>query len=66
MDAILVKPKDSQELKLVEDILARMRISSQFITDEDKEDIGILQLMLEADRSKKVSREQIMEKLGRK
>jgi hypothetical protein len=64
MDAILVKPKNSKELKLVEDMLSQMRIRSQLISNEVKEDIGLIQLMLEADRTKMVSRKAVMDKLG--
>jgi len=65
MDAILLKPKDSKELKLITDLVAKMNVPAKIISEDDLEDMGLSLLMKEADRSKTVSRETILKKLKR-
>ena len=48
----------------VTDLLEKMNISSKVISDEDKEDMGLLMMMKEVDRSEKVSYEEVMKKLN--
>ena len=66
MQSLVITPQNKAELKLLEDLLKRLRIPARVLTDEEKEDLGLAQLMAEADRSEKVSREDIMAKLGHK
>ena len=66
MNTIIVQPKTKEEMQLVSDVLKKMRISSKVLTEEEREDIGLVMLMKQADRSEKVPRKKIMEKLGRK
>ncbi|HPD33666.1 MAG TPA: hypothetical protein P5545_07175 [Bacteroidota bacterium] len=42
-----------------------MKIKTRILSSEEKEDIGLLQLMNEADRAKKVTRTTIMKKLNK-
>ena len=65
MDAILLKPKDSKELKLITDLVEKMNVPAKIISEDDLEDMGLSLLMKEADRSKTVPRETIMNKLKR-
>lgn len=64
MNTLIVQTKDKSELKLVTDILRKMRISSKVLKIEELEDLGLAKLMKQADRKQTVSREDIMEKLG--
>lgn len=64
MDAILLKPKDSKELKLITDLVAKMNVPAKIISEDDLEDMGLSLLMKEADRSKTVLMETIMNKLS--
>ncbi len=66
MDALLVSLKDKTELKLVSDLLKKMQIEVKLLTEKQSEDLGLIRLMKQADRSQKVSREKVMAKLGRK
>lgn len=66
MDTLLVITKDKTELKFVSELLKRMQIEIKTLSPEEKEDLGLIKLMKEADRNEKVSREKIMTKLGRK
>ena len=64
MESIIISPKTQDEVKLIQDLLDKMNISSTIITDEEKEDMGLLAMMKEADRNDKVSREAVMKKLN--
>lgn len=63
MDAILLRPKDSQELKLITDLLDKMKVPSKVLTEEEMEDAGLAVMMNEVDRTETVSRESIFKKL---
>jgi len=64
MESIVVNPKTIDEVKFITTLLEKMNISSKVITDEEKEDIGLIMMMKEIDRSDKVSREEVMKKLN--
>jgi hypothetical protein len=66
MEALLVSVKDKAELKLISDLLKKMQIETKLLTEEQREDFGLINLMKQADRTQKVSREKVMAKLGRK
>jgi hypothetical protein len=65
MAALVVEAKDKSELKLVMDMLKKMRVRSKLLSESDKEDFALGYLIDQADRTKKVSRERIMKQLGR-
>lgn len=60
MQSILVTPRNNDEFHLLEEFLNSKNISNIILHTEEKEDLGLLQLMNEADRNKLVSRESIM------
>jgi hypothetical protein len=64
MAALVVEAKDKSELKLVMDMLKKMRVRSRLVPESEKEDFALGYLIEQADRTKKVSRERIMKKLG--
>ncbi len=66
MEAILIQPKDKTEFAFLSEMLKKLKIKSKALDLDDKEDLGLMQLMKEAERSQKVSREKIMTKLGKK
>ena len=63
MNTILITPKNIQEFQLLSDLFLKMKIKSKVLSLEEKEDLGLIELMKEVDRTKKVSRAQIMKKL---
>ena len=63
MESLLITPKNIQEFQFMTDLLSKMNMKSSVITIEDKEDFALGELMKVADRSKKVSRDHIMNKL---
>jgi hypothetical protein len=64
MESIVISPKTRNEAKLITDLLAKMNIPSKVITEEEKEDIGLLIMMNEVDRDEIVSRDEVMKKLN--
>ena len=66
MNTIIVQPKTKAEMQLVSEMLKKMRIASKILSDEEREDAGLGMLIKQASRTEKVSRDQVMAKLGRK
>jgi len=64
MKAIVVTPKSDSEFKFITDLLRKLGVGASTLTAEQVEDIGMLKLLREADRSKKVSRSSVMKKLS--
>lgn len=64
MKAIVVTPKSETEFKFITDLLKKLGVGNSPLTNEDIEDIGMLKLLKNVDRSKKVSRTSIMKKLS--
>jgi hypothetical protein len=64
METLIVSVKDKAEMKLVSDMLKKMRIETKILNDEEKEDIGMIKLLKKVDREDKVSRKKVMDKLG--
>lgn len=63
MESLLITPKNKVEQKLLSDLLTKMNIKVSVLSDEDRESLGMAALLKEADRSKRVSRETILQKL---
>ena len=66
MNSLLIKPKDHKELLLMKDMLKKMSIPSLEINTDESEDLAFAEIVKSADRSKKTSREQVMNKLSSK
>jgi len=64
METLVVTVKDKHEMQLVSDVLKKMRINAKQLTKEEREDLGLSKLMKQANRSEKVSREQVMKSLS--
>jgi len=64
MESIIISPRTQDEKKIIQELLDKLNISSTIITDEEKEDMGLLAMMKEVDRNDKVSRDAIMKKLN--
>ena len=64
MKAIVVTPKNESEYKFVADLLKKLGIGTSTLTSAEMEDIGMLKLLSEADKSKKANRKEIMKKLS--
>ena len=64
MKALVVTPKNSNELKFVTDLLKKLGVGSATVTQEELEDIGMSKLMRQVDKTKRASRVEIMKKLS--
>jgi hypothetical protein len=64
MIILIVTTKNKTELQFVSDILKKMRIATKILTDEEQEEIGLIRLMKQTDRTKTVSRSKIISKTG--
>lgn len=64
MKAIVVTPKSDTEFRFITDLLKKLGIGTSTLTKEEIEDIGMLKLLSNVDKSKKVSRSSIMKKLS--
>ena len=63
MKAIVVTPKSDNEFKFVADLLKKLGIGTSTLTKGEIEDIRLLRLMNNVDKSKRASRAEIMKKL---
>ena len=61
MEILIIQSENSRDIKLLKEIVTKMGLKSAQLTQEQAEDIGLSLLMKEADRSKTVSRETVME-----
>ncbi len=65
MESLIITPANSEELALIKAVLRKMNLKIMVLSDEEKEDMGLGLLMSQADRSKTISREEVMKKLAR-
>jgi len=63
MKAFVIKAASKSEENFLATLLEKLGIASQQISAEDLEDFGLLQLMKTSDRTNKVSRSSVMDKL---
>ena len=64
MKALVITPKNDNEFKFISDLLEKLGVSSSALSQEELEDIGMSKLLRGIDKSKKVSRAEIMKKLS--
>jgi hypothetical protein len=63
MKAVLINPKDNNELKFVTYLLKKLGIKATEITQEEMEDLAMSSLLKKTDKSKKANKAEIMKKL---
>ena len=63
MEIAILQTADKTDLKLLTEIARKMGIMITVLSEHEKEEVGMSLLMRQADRSEKVSREEIMNKL---
>jgi hypothetical protein len=64
MKALVIKPKNNSEFKFVSDLLKKLGVGSSVLSLEELEDMGMGKLLRSADKTKKVSRAEVMKKLS--
>ncbi len=60
---MVITPRSKTEFKFINDLLKKLGISSATMTEEELEDVGLSKMLKAVDKTKKVSRENIMQKL---
>lgn len=65
MDSIIIKTPGKSDSKLLEQIALKMGYEFRKMSSDEIEDLGMLNAMEEADRSDKVSEEEILKQLRR-
>ncbi|MEX0661121.1 MAG: hypothetical protein WEA58_01125 [Balneolaceae bacterium] len=60
MDTLILKTRNRRETKLLQELAQKMGIESKSLSEEEMEDLWVLRKISEADESKTVSRDEIM------
>ena len=60
---MVITPKSLTEFKFINELLKKLGISSATMTEQELEDIGLSKILKSVDKTKKVSKSSIMEKL---
>jgi hypothetical protein len=63
MKAMVITPKNKSEFKFINDLLKKLGISSATMTEEELEDIGLSKMLKAVDKTKKVNKNSVMQKL---
>ena len=63
MKAIVISPKNQSEFKFLSDLIKKLNITSATMTAEEIEDLGLSKMLKSVDKTKKVSKASIMNKL---
>jgi hypothetical protein len=63
MKAMVITPKSQTEFKFINDLLNKLGILTATMTEEELEDMGLSKMLKAVDKTKKVSKESIMQKL---
>ena len=64
MDAILIKPSTKEESKLLQQLLNKMNITAEVLSQDDLEDRGLLNAMNQERTRNFVSEEDVMKALS--
>ena len=64
MDTLVITPNNTEDLRLLTDLLKRLKIKVRLLTPEQKEESRLALLLEEVDRSDKVDRSEIIAKLN--
>jgi hypothetical protein len=59
MESLVITPKSKEELEKIQRYLKSEGISSKKLSDQEKLDLGLSQMMKEVDRSRLVSKDKI-------
>ncbi|OFY94139.1 MAG: hypothetical protein A3K10_02855 [Bacteroidetes bacterium RIFCSPLOWO2_12_FULL_31_6] len=65
MQSILIDLNSQKDMSFLLEFVKRMGYKSRILTDEEKEDMGLLKAMKEGRKGQYVSRETVMKKLDK-
>ncbi len=63
MKALVITPKSDNEYKFLSDLLTKLGVGMSSLSIEELEDLGLTKMMHNIDKTKKVSRSEILKKL---
>jgi ribosomal 50S subunit-associated protein YjgA (DUF615 family) len=63
MKSMVITPKSQIEFKFINNLLKKLGISSATMSEEQLEDIGLSKMLKAVDKTKKVSKNIVMQKL---
>ena len=63
MKAMVITPKNASEFKFINDLLKKLGVESATMSEEELEDLGLAKMLKKADKTRKVSKESVMNKL---
>jgi hypothetical protein len=63
MKGMVITAKTQTEYKFLIDLLKKLGITSSMVSEEDLEDLGLSKMLKSVNKSKKVGRESVMQKL---
>lgn len=63
MKSVVVTAKNEKELKFLTELLDKLGFSSSSISEEELEDLGLSMMMRRVNKSKRVSRDEVIKKL---
>ena len=63
MKAMVITPKNQAEFEFLTELLQKLGIATAIMSEEELEDAGLSILLKSVDKTKTVSREEIMQKL---
>lgn len=63
METMVIKLKSKRDKSLFSELAKRLGLKSMVLSEEDKEDLGLLKAMLEAKRGEYVAKEKVMKVL---
>jgi len=66
LETLVITSNSKRELTLISEFAKKLGLNSKIMTEDEREDIGLLKAMMETDRKEKVSRESVMEILEEK
>jgi len=66
METILITSKNKSDIDLLRKLVEKMGLSFISLNDEEREDIAMLQALLEVDRIRKVPKSTVMKKIEEK
>ena len=63
MKSIVISPRSKSEFEFVAKLVKKLGLSSRTLSDQEKEDAGLVLLMKEVDRKTKVHRSTVIKNL---
>lgn len=63
MDSLLITPQSPEDLRKIQEFLVTLNVPAKVLSEEDKEDLGLLLMLSEVDYSDTVSEEEIRKTL---